>query len=65
MKVYVFTKYALFGAEGIMFVSKTKKAGEKELRNRFPFFRPSSDSSYVLDKKKNILGSVHELEVIE
>ena len=71
MKVYVFTVFAAFGAERVLFVAKSKKTGEKQLRKMYPRMCNDGEHSYILDKKpqshfnsgKPILGGVHEVEL--
>ena len=71
--IYVFTAYSPFGGERILFAAKSMKAGEKELRKRFPHMRQDGFNRYILDKKtasrfgdgKPLLGGVHETELYD
>jgi len=63
MKVYIFTQFLPMGAERIVLVSSSVKKGEKEMRKKYPYMRPDSDTSYILDPKTHLLGRVQGWEV--
>ena len=44
-----------------MLVSTTKKAGEKEMRKRYPHMKATGDDTYILDAKVRVLGKEQKL----
>lgn len=58
---YVFTSFLPFQGETIVLVSTTKKAGEKEMRKRYPHMKATGDDTYILDAKVRVLGKEQKL----